>query len=187
MNTDPIIFGTKNDAISLAHKAHAGQMYGDYDYTRHLRDVALTLGSFGFGGDEWQIAAWLHDTVEDTDVTIEDIEAQFGEEVARFVSAVTTPANIGNRHARLDALIQQLQECPETLPLKLADRIANVQFCWFNQDTRLFMYYREYGWFREGLRPLHTMPKVMKMWDKLDALLGWWEPPPPTEKKHVDP
>lgn len=176
MNND-IHIRPVDEAINLAHKAHCGQNYGDFDYTRHLRDVALTLGAAGLHDDPWEVAAWLHDIVEDTDVTIEDIQARFGEDVARLVAAVTTPASIGNRHARLDALIQQLQECPEALPLKLADRIANVQFCWFNQDTRLFMYYREYGWFRKGLRPLHPAPAVMKMWDKLDKLLGWWEPP----------
>lgn len=185
MTTDTLIFGTQNDAISLAHKAHRGQTYGDGDYTRHLRDVAMYLGSNGFVDDEWGIAAWLHDTVEDTEVTIEQIEEQFGPRVAKLVAAVTTPLSIGNRKARLDALIQQLQGCPEALPLKLADRIANVQHSWFHQDTKLFMYYREYPRFRKALRGISDDPQVMVMWGILDNLLGWWEPP--KEKQHVDP
>jgi len=164
-------------AITLATNAHRGQEYGGGDYTKHLRDVAMFLGSHGFGEDYWQVAAWLHDTVEDTDVTIEQIEQEFGVTVAHLVEAVTTPASIGNRRARLDAAIQQIKAYPNALPLKLADRLANVWSCWFSQDTRLFMYYKEYPRFRKALRPLSDDPRVMALWDDLDKWLGWWEPP----------
>jgi (p)ppGpp synthase/HD superfamily hydrolase len=172
-----ITYGTKNDAISLAHKVHQNQSYGEFDYTKHLRDVSLQLGANGFSEDYWDIAAWLHDTVEDTDLTIEEVEKQFGSKVAMLVEAVTTPSSIGNRRARLRRLIELLTACPGAMPLKLADRIANVQFCWFRQNNKLFMYYREYKTFRGSLRPLNDDPRVMKMWDKLDEMLGWWEPP----------
>jgi (p)ppGpp synthase/HD superfamily hydrolase len=200
-----ISYGTVNDAISLAHHAHAGQRYGDTDYTRHLRDVALILGAGGFvgpleydakaddfvahplpGENTWQIAAWLHDIVEDTEVTIDQVREQFGPEVARLVAAVTTPASVGNRKARLTKLIEQLRETPEAMPLKLADRISNVDSCWYTRNTLLFMYHREYRRFRTSLRPLSDDPRVMKMWDRLDKLLGWWEPPP-KEGRDVDP
>jgi (p)ppGpp synthase/HD superfamily hydrolase len=172
-----ITYGTKNDAITLAHAAHRGQTYGEWDYTKHLRDVDLQLGAAGFNEEYWDIAAWLHDIVEDTDTTIEQVESQFGSKVAMLVEAVTTPLSIGNRRARLKRLIELLTKTPGAVPLKLADRIANVQFCWFGQNTKLFMYYREYPTFRGSIRPLNDDPRVMKMWDKLDEMMGWWEPP----------
>lgn len=173
---EQITFGTKSQAIGLAHRVHAGQGYGDFDYIRHLRDVETRLRAAGFAADHWGIAAWLHDAVEDTDLTIEEVTAQFGTEVAVLVASVTTPASIGNRKARLKRLIELLTEEPGAMPLKLADRLANVQFSWTSQSSKLFMYYREYPAFRRGLRHLNDDVRVMLMWDKLDEMLGWWEP-----------
>jgi hypothetical protein len=59
----------------------------------------------------------------------------------------------------------------------LADRIANVEHSWLKQDTKLFMYHKEYRGFREALRAPND-PVALPMWDHLDKLLGWWEPPP---------
>jgi len=171
--------GTENDAINLAHQKHSGQVYGDFSYIKHLRDVSLQLGSRGYHSDLWKVVAYLHDLIEDTDVTYEEIEVQFGTEAAMMVAAVTTPSALGNRKARLKVLIENLTGYPAALPLKLADRIANVQHCWFSRNSKLFMYHREYPRFRGGLRPLSVdreEAKELEMWDKLDEMMGWWEP-----------
>jgi (p)ppGpp synthase/HD superfamily hydrolase len=170
-----IIYGTTKDALTLAHKVHAGQGYGEFDYTRHLRDVAWRLAAAGYRGDQWEQAAWLHDAVEDTDLTIEAVSDQFGVEVAALVAAVTTPASVGNRKARLARLIELLTACPRALPLKLADRLANVHFCWLTRSDKLFMYHREYRRFRAGLRGLDDDERLVPMWADLDRMLGWWD------------
>jgi (p)ppGpp synthase/HD superfamily hydrolase len=77
-------------ATVFATQAHAGQKrkYTGEDYIVHPIAVAELVRERG--GDEDQIiAALLHDTVEDTNTTIEDIEREFGIVVATFVEELT--------------------------------------------------------------------------------------------------
>jgi (p)ppGpp synthase/HD superfamily hydrolase len=80
----------KERAIQFATAAHAGQVrkLSNEPYIVHPLQVAKTLEEAGFC-EELVIAALLHDTVEDTDTTIEQIEKEFGPKVAHFVSAHT--------------------------------------------------------------------------------------------------
>lgn len=72
-------------AITLASKAHAGQVdKGGQPYILHPLRVMLACH-----GNRAQIAAVLHDTVEDGDVTLEAIETLFGPLVAAAVDALT--------------------------------------------------------------------------------------------------
>ena len=64
------------DAQRFAEEAHAGQRYGEHPYGVHLQAVRAVLRDFGHGG-ALAVAAWLHDTVEDTAVTREQVEAHF--------------------------------------------------------------------------------------------------------------
>jgi (p)ppGpp synthase/HD superfamily hydrolase len=47
------------NAVTLAHQAHAGQMYGDAPYTRHLAHVENVLSRHGFSDPTLLAAAWL--------------------------------------------------------------------------------------------------------------------------------
>lgn len=166
-----------DDAWSLAEAKHAGQMYGDVPYIVHIRDVWARIYRAYPDDTEMQLAALLHDIVEDTDVTIEDIWARFGDHVAHFVNAVTSGE--GSRKERAKRIVSKLEKAPSAIPIKLADRISNVEACWKNRDSRLFMYKREYKKFRSALRPLSQGDSVaLEMWNDLDQLLGWWEPKP---------
>ncbi len=79
----------KQSAAQFALHAHDGQFRVTGEaYITHPVAVAEYLFHAGASEDE-VIAAFLHDTVEDTDVTIEQIEALFGPEVAHIVAAVT--------------------------------------------------------------------------------------------------
>lgn len=169
----------------LAVKAHreAGSRYNKGPYGHHLHEVVQVLDEYNWDSPVLHVSAWLHDSLEDTALTADDIRKFnfLGEErcgqVIRIVEAVTTPASVGNRRARLKKLIEQLQLCPEALPLKLADRIANVRSCWANQDTRLFMYEREYREFRSLIAVVPPLPRPLAalemMWRDLDTLHGW--------------
>jgi len=159
-----------------ATEAHQGQEYGGGPYTKLLRLVTHLLIEHGFCSPEYLAAGWLHDVVEDTDLTIEEVEAEFGSEVARLVAAVTQEPG-KNRKERIAATLSKTATCERAIPLKLADRIANVESCWATRDSRLFMYKREYRDFRRALRKPHAPQNVKAMWDQLDKLLGWWEPP----------
>ena len=79
-------------ALVFATAAHAavGQMrkYTDDPYIVHPIRVATTVAKFG-GTDEMIAAAYLHDVVEDTGVSIDDIQDMFGPAVARIVDGLT--------------------------------------------------------------------------------------------------
>lgn len=56
-------------AEQIAREAHAGQLYGDRDYIEaHILPVTTIIKRLGYG-PKFQATGWLHDTVEDTDVT----------------------------------------------------------------------------------------------------------------------
>lgn len=77
-------------ALAFATTAHAGQRrwLDDEPYINHCTRVAAIVKRAG--ASPWVVAAaLLHDTVEDTDTTLEDIESMFGEEVAALVSLLT--------------------------------------------------------------------------------------------------
>ena len=81
-------------AYELAKKAHEGQMRSSGDpYISHPIEVAVILVGLGMDSDTI-IGGLLHDVVEDTTVTLEDIEKQFGGDVAELVDGVTKLANI---------------------------------------------------------------------------------------------
>lgn len=72
-------------AEALARKAHEGQLdKAGKPYVLHPERVAARLPN-----PEAQVVAWLHDTVEDTDVTLNDIARRFGPETAAAVESVT--------------------------------------------------------------------------------------------------
>lgn len=76
-------------AYRLAEQAHDGQMRATgQPYITHCLFVARILADYRVP-PAVIAAGLLHDTVEDTDVTLEDLEREFGEEVARLVSGVT--------------------------------------------------------------------------------------------------
>ncbi|MTD37388.1 HD domain-containing protein [Erwinia sp. CPCC 100877] len=75
-------------------------------------------------------AAWLHDTVEDTDTTLGDIESHFGPEVARLVGMLTNPPTPEgmNRAQRKRLHFQHTaRACSRAQTIKLADIIDNTR------------------------------------------------------------
>ncbi len=78
------------------------------------------------------ICALLHDTVEDTDVTLEDIEREFGSEIARIVDGLTKIANVIDVNASQQAenfkkILLTLTDDPRVILIKLSDRLHNMR------------------------------------------------------------
>jgi (p)ppGpp synthase/HD superfamily hydrolase len=150
-------------ARRLAEERHAGQQYGPHPYGFHLAQVRAVLEAFGYGG-ELGIAAWLHDTVEDTATTREEIASLFGQEVAALVWAVT---GIGqNRRERNGSAYEKIRQHPRAAILKLADRIANAEASRGHPD-KLAMYRKEQEAFAQALSGLGDA----RMWDRLRTAL----------------
>jgi hypothetical protein len=102
----------EKDAWTFAEERHAAQRYGDQPYTVHLEHVRAVLASFGHGG-ALGVAAWLHDTVEDTATTREEIAERFGEDVAALVWAVTGTGK--NRKERNASAYEKIRQTPGVL------------------------------------------------------------------------
>jgi (p)ppGpp synthase/HD superfamily hydrolase len=151
-------------ARSFASEKHAAQRYGEQPYVVHLAAVRAVLAAFGHGG-ALAVAAWLHDVVEDTDVSRDEVCAAFGEEVAALVWAVT---GVGaNRKERNASAYEKIRQLPAAATLKLADRIANVEASQ-TQPDKLAMYRKEWSAFSAALAGLGDE----RMWRRLRAALG---------------
>ncbi|TDH19822.1 bifunctional (p)ppGpp synthetase/guanosine-3',5'-bis(diphosphate) 3'-pyrophosphohydrolase [Segetibacter sp. 3557_3] len=78
------------------------------------------------------ICALLHDTVEDTDITLEDVERDFGSEIARIVDGLTKISNVIDTNTSQQAenfkkILLTLTDDPRVILIKLADRLHNMR------------------------------------------------------------
>src|SRR6266498_6066577 len=78
------------------------------------------------------ICALLHDTVEDTDITLEDVQREFGSEIAKIVDGLTKISNVIDVNASQQAenfkkILLTLTDDPRVILIKLADRLHNMR------------------------------------------------------------
>ncbi|HEU4861444.1 MAG TPA: bifunctional (p)ppGpp synthetase/guanosine-3',5'-bis(diphosphate) 3'-pyrophosphohydrolase [Chitinophagaceae bacterium] len=78
------------------------------------------------------ICSLLHDTVEDTDISLEDVEREFGNEIARIVDGLTKISNVIDVNASQQAenfkkILLTLTDDPRVILIKLADRLHNMR------------------------------------------------------------
>jgi (p)ppGpp synthase/HD superfamily hydrolase len=109
-----------NRAFRVAVRSHEGQHYGPYSYGYHLRHVIVTLKGLGFTSEAHRAVAALHDVIEDTPRTAEDIERRFGKDVAEAVQMLTRRADVP-----LHAYVAGMNEL--AFAVKLADRYCNLR------------------------------------------------------------
>ena len=117
-----------DEALAFAVAAHDGQRRkgSQLPYVTHPIRVAALLCAAGCR-DEVVVAGYLHDTVEDTDVTLETIEARFGAEVGAMVEAASEPDKSDTWENRKRHTISELRRlAPEHLWVPLADKIDNL-------------------------------------------------------------
>lgn len=122
-----------NKAYIFAMKAHGDQTRQSGDpYFTHPLAVAAILTELR--SDPATVAtALLHDVVEDTDVTIDEIQEHFGEEIARLVDGVTKISRIELRNEaskqaeNFRKLVVAMADDVRVLLVKLADRLHNMR------------------------------------------------------------
>lgn len=119
-------------AYDFAKTAHEGQLRKSGEpYMTHLAAVGLSLAEMGMGPRTIS-AGLLHDTIEDTPVTVDDIREQFGEEILFLVDGVTKLSSVryygSDRHNEsLRKLFVATSQDIRVLIVKLVDRLHNMQ------------------------------------------------------------
>ncbi len=134
------------DARRFALAAHGDQRYGAHPYVHHLDAVVAVLARFGITHPELVAAAWLHDVVEDTQVTRDDIAERFGDRVAGIVWALTD-ADAPDRASRKRVTYERIAVTPDAATVKVADRIANCE----EPGRQIEMYRAEQPAFRAAM------------------------------------
>lgn len=140
---------TLQRAYTLAEQAHKGQsrLSGE-PYVTHPVAVAGILADLGLDADTL-VAALLHDTVEDTDVTREQLSEQFGVHVAKLVDGVTKLGKI-HVHSREQAQAENIRkmliamaEDIRVVLIKLGDRLHNMRTVGAHTEERRLRISRE--------------------------------------------
>lgn len=138
------------DALELAERAHRGvnRKSGDKPYLLHPVIVSQVLASAG-ADDDLVIAGYLHDTAEDTGVTLDEIEDVFGLRVRRLVAGVTKLSHAADgRKLSSDeksaAVEQEMRDAHSDIcVLKAADLITNLTDLILDQQSLGYEHWEE--------------------------------------------
>lgn len=162
---------TVTKAREFAAVAHGHQMYGDKPYTYHLDAVYDILVAAGVTDIGVLTAAYLHDTVEDTLVSLEMIRLEFGLRVATTVHALTDEPG-ANRKERKAKTYPKIRGNYDAVLVKLADRIANVEFSMKTNEGLYKMYQKENEEFFKQLYTGADSDEMEYLWRLLDNVLS---------------
>ncbi len=148
------------EARNFAIEMHGDQKYGGEPYGVHLFAVVAVALDFGCTNAQWK-AAFLHDVLEDTAATSDQVLDLFGDSVLRIVFACTGEGD--TRAERSISIYRKIAAHPEAALVKLADRIANVEAA-TPGDHHWRRYRDEMPSFRAAIRP--HVPEGM--WQRLE-------------------
>lgn len=113
-------------AEMIARKAHSGQMYGKKPYAHHLGKVVENAALLGAD----VAVAWLHDVLEDTDTTEEELRKLFSDTVVDAVVALTRRDGSND-----DEYYAAVAKNPLAARIKIADLTANLEESVFHQPN----------------------------------------------------
>lgn len=135
-----------SNAKIIASKAHSGQKYGALDYIEHIEMVRHKVRElFGDGGEEDRIlddVAILHDVVEDSDLTFDDIREQIGfhtYELDRLIDALRAITKLESE-TRKDYIVRCVEN-PLARMVKIADTLSNLECSIRDGDQRRIFKY----------------------------------------------
>ncbi len=115
------------EAIAFLLGAYDGVVSPTGKGVPHAQSVADLLRDGGYDADV-QVVGFLHDVVEDTPRTVDDVRECFGEAIAEMVAELTEDDGIANYERRKSALREQLRLAGSpVLDVALADKIATLQ------------------------------------------------------------
>jgi (p)ppGpp synthase/HD superfamily hydrolase len=117
-------------ALDFAARKHAHQRRKGLKaepYVNHLTEVALLLAEASGGADPALVmAGLLHDTIEDTETTLEELEKAFGTDVAALVAEVTDDTTLPREERKRRQVQSAASRSVRARMIKLADKTANL-------------------------------------------------------------
>ena len=139
-------------AIKFAAAKHAEQNQTvpgtNLPYVVHLSNVAMEILIASFNTENFDLGfavqvALLHDTIEDTCTTFDELETEFGTDIAKAVQALSKNTDLPEEQQMNDSLKRIKSMSPEVWAVKLADRITNLQPPPSHWDNERKIRYRE--------------------------------------------
>lgn len=165
----------KERALLVADKAHANQTYDIYPYGYHIRQVVKIAEELGYD-ESIIVASALHDTLEDTELSYNDLKKAFGQEVAEIVYCVTDELG-RNRKERKAKTYPKIQGNWKATVVKICDRIANMQQSKLYNKSLFEIYQSEHSDFCKNLKSKnHPEQETGKAWERLNKLVLENEP-----------
>ena len=180
---------TLQRAYDTAERSHDGQMRKSGDpYITHPLAVATILGELGMDTTTL-VAALLHDTVEDTDYSLDTVAADFGSEVAHLVDGVTKLDKVQMGAAAeaetIRKMVVAMARDPRVLVIKLADRLHNMRTMRFLKPEKQSKKARET---LEVLAPLaHRLGMSTVKWELEDLAFAILHPSGTTRSSGSSP
>lgn len=126
-------------AIDLAETAHFNEKRKSGEpFISHPIRIANALVSLGVDDEDIIIIAILHDIIEDTDTTREDLLNDFSKEIVNSIELLTKKDGI-----TLDSYYENIRLNPKSSIVKIADRCHNVSTMYFFNKNKIYKYINE--------------------------------------------
>ena len=152
-----------DQAIEFAEQMHKGQVRkgNQKPYVVHPKAVYQILKSFNVKDKVLLVAAWLHDTIEDTTATYNIIKRKFNKEVADLVKAVSSVKKDLQKVGKAEYLLNKMLSMKShELTLKLADRLHNVTDISTMPNGQKV--YEQTTYILQGIKEGRTLSKIQK-------------------------
>jgi len=147
-------------AYNLASESHKGKLRksGEPYFSHCVAVLNILHDEWGITDEKYLIAALLHDTVEDTNVTLNQIKTEFGQEVADLVEGVTKLGE-GTDKDTLAKVLSKTYLNPGVAVIKLADRLHNMRTLEFMKPEK----------------QIEKSTETLDVYSKLAESLGMWQ------------
>ena len=171
-----------SEAADFCHEAHKGQYRKGtiIPFEEHPLRVGSVV-SYHQGTQNQVIAGYLHDVVEDTDKTIEDVAEKFGDEVAHIVAALSEDKSLPTWKERKLDYIQKISapENEDAVLVSMVDKVDNLYDTsqeWEDRGDKVFLKFNagkeEQSWFYRALVDVYRDAGFEEQMIAMEALLS---------------
>lgn len=168
-------------AWNFATHAHTGQTYGGpgegmrIPYINHVGSVAMELAlalsqsTRKYDGNLAMQCALLHDVVEDTKYTYDDIVENFGISIADGVAALSKDTSLPSKEEQMKNSLQRIKQQPQEIwMVKMADRITNLYHPPFYWNSDKIIRYGQEAKLIHGELSASNHALAKRLWDKIE-------------------